>query len=131
MDHSHGSVPHEMPILYTSFGSFIDTSSPPHQIILRGVNLSGSSKIPRSYPVKSSYPSSGGDGNDVTVQWKIPERYGRMQTHLKDGFWEGMELGGEKGWYIGGPLDLDGCEVSSLFLFVTFSKTGVRMILRK
>ncbi len=113
MNPSHPPTHDDMPTLYTSFGSFIDSSPPPHHILLRGVNLSGSSKIPRSYPVRSPNPNSGPREEDKqAVDWKVPERYGRMQTHLKEGFWEGMELGGEKGWYVGGPMDLDGCEVS-------------------
>lgn len=114
---AHGPIPRDAPPLLTSHSTFLDTTTlPPRSILLRGVNLASSAKVPRSRPVKK-----GGDGpaSDDRVVWLSPAddvAHGdagdgaghRMHSHILEGFWEGQEAGGEPdGWFNGGTLDLD------------------------
>lgn len=109
---SMGAADANIPPLTTSHGAFINTSThPPRSILLRGVNIASSGKVPRTRPVQGetadkilwlspAEDTKSGDNGDGAGQ--------RMHSHILKGFWEGQETGGEpEGWFNGGTLDLD------------------------
>lgn len=124
------TTPPAPPLLDTSHGCFIarppDAASSASQLVLRGINLSGGCKVPRSYPVRRGAESSSetapaaelasrasaepqielrADPATGSWTWCVPKE-GRMKTHLRKGFWEGMEAGGEDGWFSGAPFPM-------------------------
>lgn len=109
------------PLISTAHGFFLEPSPipghPPVARILRGVNLSSSSKYPTFPDTANVVPQSGN-----TRQERDANRHKAMgfRTDIpaqeKGGIWDEAEAGGRDGWFVNRPMHEDWADVGSLDL---------------
>lgn len=105
----------ELRTLDTSHSHFLipstDPSYPPVSVLLRGVNLSSTSKFPNF--AKTTSPSTSERSNRTERDAARLHSAG-VQTHLgvEGSLWDEAERGGDEGWFVGHPFDLDATDVS-------------------
>ena len=82
---------------------------PPVSVLLRGVNLSSTSKYPSS---RTQRPGADA-GSTRTARDDLRRWEAGVETHLSDEdlFWGEAERGGRDGWFVGHPLQEEGMEV--------------------
>jgi hypothetical protein len=84
----------------------LQEGQPARSLILRGVNLSSTSKAPH-YP-ESTIPRVGETREDRDRRRWL--RAG-LKSHEADGLWSEAEKGGHEGWFNGAPFPLDEADV--------------------
>ena len=99
--------------LNTSHGQFFLPSAlpdqPPIAVVLRGVNLSSSSKYPASKGPQPELANGVGDrhARDQLRQWEAG-----IQTYIdNEDVWNEAKEGGRDGWFVGHPLQEADCTV--------------------
>lgn len=108
----------ELKKLNTSHSHFLipsnDPSYPPVSVLLRGVNLSSTSKFPNFAKSASSSEKSNRTERDAARLHSAG-----VQTHLgvEGSLWDEAERGGDEGWFVGHPFDLDATDVSECHPF--------------
>jgi len=99
----------------TSHSYFLKQDSnpnlPPISVMLRGVNLSSTSKFP-SWSTPRPYAHK--TGLSRTERDELREWDAGVQTQIAnpERLWSEAEKGGHDGWFVGHPLQEDGMEVS-------------------
>ena len=103
----------------TSHSSFLrsspDPAQPPIALLLRGVNLSSTSKFPNI----PNPPSIRGDTTRSSRKQRDLERQSRagVLSHLSEeqaAIWTDAEKGGRPGWFVGHPFAEEQVDVSVL-----------------
>jgi len=114
------SLEDELVELDTSHSQFLKPpphpNLPPISVLLRGVNLSSTSK----YPSSSTTRPNGQVGATRTARDDLRRWEAGVETHLSDEdlFWGEAERGGRDGWFVGHPLQEAGMEVSVVNVFI-------------
>lgn len=108
-----------IPLISTAHGFFLESSStpghPPLARILRGVNLSSSSKYPTflSAPEDDTLPQSGNTREERDAN-RAKEMGYRTDLPAQEpgGKWDEAESGGRDGWFVNRPMHEEWADVS-------------------
>lgn len=111
--HNHSPAAHApLQKLTTAHGHFLlpppSANLPAPSVLLRGVNLSSSSKYP---PFAPSTPSATGT-REERDRARLEEAGWRTDIPADSGWWEEAERGGQDGWFVGRPLKEEEADVS-------------------
>jgi len=100
-----------LPKLRTAHGHFLlppsSPSLPSPSLLLRGVNLSSSSKFP-PFPPSTPKPTGTREERDRA---RLEDSGWRTDIPAQNGWWEEAEKGGRDGWFVGRPLKEDEADV--------------------
>lgn len=111
---NHSTPSPTLPKLKTAHGHFLlppsSPSLPSPSALLRGVNLSSSSKFP-PFPPSTPDPTGTREQRDRA---RLEDSGWRTDIPAQNGWWEEAEKGGRDGWFVGRPLKEDEADVSWL-----------------
>lgn len=101
-----------LPKLETAYGHFLLPSpspgAPQPALLLRGVNLSSTSKLPT---FKESVQTQGSTREERDRE-RLDEVGWRTDLPGESGWWDEAENGGRDGWFVGRPLKEEDADVS-------------------
>jgi hypothetical protein len=104
----------DLPVLQTAYNSFLlpapASGAPAPSVLLRGVNLSSSSKFPPfAEPVKEASGT-----REERDQTRLDALGWRTDLPGESGWWDEAEAGGREGWFVGRPIREEDADVSEI-----------------